>query len=453
MMALPQWFVGTTEEAGFLRLVLNHVSDCLVAVDTSGTIVLINEPYCQLLEGKADDFLGRHITDVVGPETRLHLVAQGMNSHVGYPLEVRGHKLVTKQVPVYREGAIVGAVGLALFSDFEALKKTYSRISRAELAIPQDRASWQSRFTLDDIIGKGELMDEYRRLLALVARYELPVLLFGETGSGKELAAHAIHSLSDRAAGPFVWVNCASIPGELIEAELFGYEGGAFTGARARGKPGKFELAAGGVLFLDEIDDMPLALQGSLLRVLQTNEIVRVGGTTPVSVDARIVCATNQSLPDMLRSRQFREDLYHRLNVLPISVPALRERDDIPFLAERLLSRIAAKLGRPVPKLSTETLRFLCENQWPGNIRELENALTRLTITGKLDKPSLLTSPRTGEEAGSPLKRHLQSQTDLEIRNALQQAQGNKRRAADLLGISRAHLYRLLKAGDIDWKN
>jgi transcriptional regulator with PAS, ATPase and Fis domain len=231
---------------------------------------------------------------------------------------------------------------------------------------------------------------------------------------------------------------------------LFGYEGGAFTGARARGKPGKFELAAGGVLFLDEIGDMPLALQGSLLRVLQTNEIVRVGGTTPVSVDARIVCATNQSLPEMLRSRQFREDLYHRLNVLPISVPALRERDDIPFLAERLLSRIAAKLERPVPKLSTETLRFLCENQWPGNIRELENALTRLTITGKLDQPSLLISPRTGEEACSPLKRRLQSQTDLEIRNALLQAQGNKRRAADLLGISRAHLYRLLKAGDID---
>jgi transcriptional regulator with PAS, ATPase and Fis domain len=236
MMTLPQWFVGTTEEAGFLRLVLNHVSDCLVAVDTSGTIVLINEPYCQLLEGRADDFLGRHITEVVGPETRLHLVAQGMNSQVGYPLEVRGHKLVTKQVPVYREGAIIGAVGLALFSDFEALKKTYSRISRAELAIPQDRTSWQSRFTLDDIIGKGERMDEYRRLLALVARYELPVLLSGETGSGKELAAHAIHASSDRAAGPFVWVNCASIPGELIEAELFGYEG-AFSGRDWRHAP------------------------------------------------------------------------------------------------------------------------------------------------------------------------------------------------------------------------
>lgn len=428
-----------------MRLVLNHVSDCLVAVDTAGTIVLINEPYCRLLGGEADDFLGRHITDVVGPDTKLHLVARGVGTHVGYPLEVRGHKLVTKQVPVYRDGAIIGAVGLALFSDFDALKKTYSRISKAELAIPQNGKHWQSKFGRDDIIGQGERMEAYRGSLALVAEYELPVLISGETGSGKELAAHAIHAMSDRSAGPFVWVNSASIPSELVEAELFGYEGGAFTGARDRGKPGKFELAANGVLFLDEIGDMPLSLQGSLLRVLQTNEIVRVGGTIPISVNARIICATNRSLAELVKAGRFREDLYHRLNVLPIHVPALRERDDLGFLVERLLARIAAKLAKPVPNLNARDRQMLLEHPWPGNVRELENVLTRLIVTGNPCLPAAdLSVPQTQEGPLRTLKRRLQSQTNAEIQSALEQANGNKSRAAELLGISRAHLYRLL---------
>ncbi|MCV3211042.1 sigma 54-interacting transcriptional regulator [Mesorhizobium sp. YC-39] len=446
-MALPDWFVGSSEEADFLRLILDHVSDCLVAVDTSGTIVLINEPYCRLLGGEAEEFLGRHITDVVGQQTRLHLVARGIGTHVGYPLEVRGHKLVTKQVPVQRDGITIGAVGLALFSDFDALKKTYSRISKAELAIPQSNKLWQSKFSLDDILGQGEQMDAYRGALQSVAEYELPVLICGETGSGKELAAHAIHALSDRSRGPFVWVNCASIPSELVEAELFGYEGGAFTGARNRGKPGKFELAAGGALFLDEIGDMPLSLQGSLLRVLQANEIVRVGGTTPVSVSARVICATNRPLANMVKAGRFREDLYHRLNVLPIIVPALRERDDVGFLAEQLLSRITDRLGKPAPALAAKDRQLLLRHSWPGNVRELENVLTRLVITGKLSA-SFPEFPLEPTYAGSnpPLKHRIQAQTGAEIRAALKQAQGNKRRAADLLGISRAHLYRLLKA-------
>ncbi|TIP27018.1 MAG: PAS domain S-box protein [Mesorhizobium sp.] len=445
-MSLPGWFVGSSEEAEFLRLILDHVSDCLVAVDTAGTIVLINEPYCRLLGGEADEFLGRHITDVVGPQTKLHLVARGVGTHVGYPLEVRGHKLVTKQVPVQRDGITIGAVGLALFSDFDALKKTYSRISKAELAISQSNKLWRSKFSLDDIIGEGEQMESYRGSLQLVAAYDLTVLISGETGSGKELAAHAIHALSDRSDEPFVWVNCASIPSELVEAELFGYEGGAFTGARDRGKPGKFELAAGGVLFLDEIGDMPLSLQGSLLRVLQINEIVRVGGTTPMSVNARVVCATNRPLANLVKAGRFREDLYHRLNVLPINVPALRERNDLSFLAGRLLSCIAARLCKPIPALAEKDRQLLLRHPWPGNVRELENVLTRLIITGKLSLP-FADPPSEPARDGSipPLKSRIQTQTGAEIRAALERTQGNKCRAADLLGISRAHLYRLLK--------
>lgn len=445
-MVLSQWIAGSSEEAGFLRLVLDYVSDCLVAVDTSGTIVLINQPYCKLLGGVADDFVGRHITDVVGPQTQLHLVARGEGSHVGYPLKVRGHQLITRQVPVLQDGLIIGAVGLALFSDLGTLKRTFRRVAQAELAMPQGNKPWRSRFGMSDIVGRGRLMDVYRNSLEIVAGHDLPVLISGETGSGKELAAHAIHAHSSRCDGPFVWINCASIPGELIEAELFGYEGGAFTGARSRGKLGKFELASGGTLFLDEIGDMPLHLQGSLLRVLQTNEMVRVGGTTPVAVNARIICASNQSLPELARVGRFRQDLYYRLGVLPIDVPALRDREDTEFLAQQLLRRIAARLSAAPRELSRGEIAALLAHRWSGNVRELENVLTRFVVTGQLTLPAAIPGPKQ-DEGGSPqpLKKRIQSQAAAEIRSALKQSSGNKSRAAELLGISRAHLYRLMK--------
>jgi len=444
-MVLSQWIPGSSEEAGFLRLVLDHVSDCLVAVDTSGTIVLINQPYCRLLGGEAEDFLGKHITDVVGSQTKLHLVARGEGSHVGYPLKVRGHQLITRQVPVLQDGSIIGAVGLALFSDLAALKRTFRQVSQAELAMPQGNKHWRTRFGMGDIVGEGKRMDSYRNALEVVAGHDLPVLISGETGSGKELAAHAIHAHSSRSDGPFVWINCASIPSELIEAELFGYEGGAFTGARSRGKLGKFELASGGTLFLDEIGDMPLHLQGSLLRVLQSNEMVRVGGTAPVAVNSRIVCATNQSLPELVQARRFRQDLYYRLNVLPVDVPSLRDRDDVDFLARQLSTRIAARLGSQVRAFSRKEMMSLTAHRWPGNVRELENVLMRFIVTGQLSV--LPANPPPEPEASNapgPLKDRLQSQTATEIRAALKQSGGNKRRAAELLGISRAHLYRLM---------
>ncbi|WP_406625363.1 sigma-54 interaction domain-containing protein [Acidovorax sp. SDU_ACID1] len=450
-MALSERLLDPFEEAEFLKLVLDHVSDSLVVVDTTGIIILINEPYCRVLGGGPEEFVGRHIVDVIGPATKLHLVAQGKQTQVGYPLEVRGHKLVTKQVPVRRNGEIIGAVGFALFSDVSLLKSTYGRVFKTELSLPHGGKLWRSRFTLNDVIGHGERMDAYRASLELVAQYELPVLVSGETGTGKELAAHVVHALSDRSTGPFVWVNCASIPSGLIEAELFGYDGGAFTGARQHGKPGKFELATDGVLFLDEIGDMPLSLQASLLRVLQTNEIVRVGGTAPVTINARVICATNRSLPQQIKEGRFREDLYHRLNVLTVDVPALRERSDITPLADQLLERIASRLGKPRPKLTASDRERLAHYSWPGNVRELENVLTRLLVTGKLllvENETYVDRANSGAAASS-LKRRIQHLARSEIQSALVQAKGNKRRAAELLGISRAHLYRMIDAHGI----
>jgi transcriptional regulator with PAS, ATPase and Fis domain len=451
-MPFPEWFGSGQNEAEFLRRVLDHVSDCLVAVDTEGRVVLINAPYCRLLGGQPGDFIGRHITDVVSPKTRLHKVARGDTSVTVMPLEVRGHQLLARQVPVYQDDRIIGAVGLALFSNMAALKKAVALAADGERAIHSPPTPWTARYGLDDILGRCARMDAVRTAIEQAAPLSLPVLVQGETGSGKELAANAIHALSPRARRPFVWVNCASIPEALIDAELFGYEGGAFTGARSRGKPGKFELASGGTLFLDEIGDMPLSLQASLLRAVQNQEIVRVGGVSPIPIDTRVVCATHRDLQAHVDSGQFRADLYYRLNVLGVRMPALRERGDLAWLAEQLLERIALREGLPVrrvpPSVRAQWLAFY----WPGNVRQLEAALLRFLISGDTGLPSghaakpprLAAGQRAAPQAPS-LQAHLDRERDAFIREAVAESGGNKDEAARRLGISRATLYRELR--------
>jgi len=455
-MPFPEWFGSGQNEAEFLRRVLDHVSDCLVAVDTDGRVVLINAPYCRLLGGSPGDFIGRHITEVVSPKTRLHRVARGDTSVTMMPLEVRGHQLLARQVPVYQEDRIIGAVGLALFSDMAALKKAIAFAADGERAIHSPPTPWTARYGLEDILGRGSRMDAVRDAIEQAAPLSLPVLVQGETGSGKELAANAVHALSLRARRPFVWVNCASIPESLIDAELFGYEGGAFTGARTRGKPGKFELASGGTLFLDEIGDMPLNLQASLLRAVQNQEIVRVGGVSPIPIDTRVVCATHRDLQVRVDAGQFRADLYYRLNVLGVRMPALRERDDLEWLIEQLLDRIARREGLPgrrvPPSVRAQWLAF----DWPGNVRQLEAALLRFLISGDAGLPGgrATKHPKVAADHGaSPetttLQAHLDRERDVCIRRALMEAAGDKDEAARRLGISRATLYRELRRSPV----
>lgn len=451
-MPFPEWFGSGHNEAEFLRRVLDHVSDCLVAVDTDGRVVLINAPYCRLLGGPPEDFIGRHITDVVSPETRLHRVARGDTTVTMMPLEVRGHQLLARQVPVYQDERIIGAVGLALFSNMAALKKAVAFAGDQERAIHSPPTPWTVHYGLDDILGRGALMDKVRAAIERAAPLSQPVLVQGETGSGKELAANAVHALSPRARRPFVWVNCASIPESLIDAELFGYEGGAFTGARTRGKPGKFELASGGTLFLDEVGDMPLSLQASLLRAVQNQEIVRVGGVSPIPIDTRVICATHRDLQARVAAGQFRADLYYRLNVLGVGMPALRERDDLEWLTEQLLERIARREGLPgrrvPPSVRAQWLSF----DWPGNVRQLEAALLRFLISGDAGLPTGTDAkrPRAGSDprgasATTTLQEHLDRERATCIRKTLAETAGDKDEAARRLGISRATLYRELR--------
>jgi two-component system nitrogen regulation response regulator GlnG len=232
------------------------------------------------------------------------------------------------------------------------------------------------------LIGRSTSMQEVYRTIARVISNDLTILVLGESGTGKELVAEAIHSLGRRRTKPFVAINMAAIPRELIEAELFGYEKGAFTGAHAR-TAGKFEQAQGGTLFLDEIGDMPMEAQTRLLRVLQSGEVTTVGGSTPVKVNVRIIAATNQNLPGLIAESRFREDLYYRLNVVPISLPALRERrDDIPLLARHFLD-IAANEGLPRKALADDAAQLLGSYHWPGNVRELQNLMQRMAVLAR----------------------------------------------------------------------
>ena len=318
------------------------------------------------------------------------------------------------------------------------------------------RARVDRQFTM---VGESTAIRQLREQVAMAAPTNGRVLIYGENGTGKELVARGIHTQSRRRSGQFVEVNCAAIPEELIESELFGHVRGAFTGAVAD-RRGKFEVADGGTIFLDEIGDMSLKTQAKVLRVLQEQTMEPVGGTSRIRVDARVVAATNKDLQAEIKAGQFREDLFFRLNVIPIFVPPLRERqEDIPLLADHFMAEFAQEYGRRLKRLDAGAIRTLQRYAWPGNVRELRNVIERLMIMvpgdaittsdlSFLDVP--LVAPVAGAAAGSPERLTLheardQFERDL-ILKTLAQQQGNMSRTAEVLGVERSNLYRKMKA-------
>jgi DNA-binding NtrC family response regulator len=301
-----------------------------------------------------------------------------------------------------------------------------------------------------NIIGDSQALRQVMTAIDRAAGTDTTVLLEGESGTGKELCARAVHNASARANGPFVAINCAAIPDNLLEAELFGYERGAFTGATQR-KIGKFEMAQRGTIFLDEIGEMPLALQAKMLRVIETKRVERLGGNTSIQVDVRIVAATNRMLRQAVASRQFREDLYFRLSVFPVTIPPLRERkEDIPKLAHHFVERVSRDVGKKLT-LSPEALQALVEHSWPGNVRELQNAIERAVILADGDRLlprhlSLTTQMGAVIDPWDMLDwsgtladvstRFVNEAEKRKIALALKQSNGDKGRAADMLGIN-----------------
>lgn len=440
-----------------LRTVIDNAYEGIIVVDEKGYIIMINDAYTEFLGRDAKDIIGKHATEIIDT-TRLHIVVKTGKKEIGEVQRVKGKNIVVMRTPIYKEGKVVGAIGKIMFKDLQEVNVLASKINQIEHELRYYKAALKevsgAKYNFENIIGKSNKLQDTKYLAEKVTHTNSNVLIRGESGTGKELFAHAIHAASNRAMGPFIKVNCAAIPSELLESELFGYEEGAFTGAKRGGKVGKFELANGGSIFLDEIGDMPHNMQAKLLRVLQEKEVERVGGSKSISLDVRIITATNRNLEKMLENGDFREDLYYRLNVMSIHIPSLRERtEDLEPLIRYLLIKISEQVGNYVTKISNEAINYLKNYSWPGNVRELENVLERainLVDYGKeiqvnhlpmhIRKTEVSVKNREDQE----LKNILEDVEKEAILDCLKRVNGNRTKTAKILNISRSSLYEKL---------
>jgi len=427
-------------------------------VDADGIVTFFSKSYERFLGLARAQVLGRHVTEVI-ENTRMHIVVQTGAPEIGWKHTIKGQNMVVQRVPIRdAAGRIIGAVGQVMFRDVTEITELAHKLNLLESKIEHYERELEhlrsSKYTFDHIIGTSPAIEQAKRLALKAAEGNSTVLLLGESGVGKELFAHAIHHASPRRSKPFVRVNCSSIPHELMESELFGYEAGAFTGAGRKGKPGKFELANQGSIFLDEIGEMPLEMQAKLLRVLQEKEVERVGATKPQGVDFRVIAATNVDPETLVKTGRLRRDLFYRLNVVPIRVPPLRERrEDIPAVVRHLMARLREEHGIRQRDVSAEVLELFQRYDWPGNIRELTNVLERASYSAegpRIDIEHLplflreARAPRTADRRRSNLKAALQEAEREALLQALHITKGNKAKAARLLGIHRTGLYQKL---------
>lgn len=439
-----------------LNWALNSLGEYMVIVDTKGIIIMMTDGYKEFLGCENPE--GKHVTEVI-ENTRLHLIAQEGSNEIGTIQEVSGHKMISMRVPMIINGELKGAIGRVMFKDIDNLKILNNKIMNLEQELEfyknGIKAENTAQHTFDRLIGVDSGFREIVKFAEKVAKGDSSVLITGKSGTGKELLAEAIHNSSKRARMPFVKINCGAIPPELFESEMFGYEEGAFTGAKRTGKKGKFELADGGTVLLDEIGDMPLFMQVKLLRVLQEREIVRVGSNDVRKIDVRIIAATNKDLQSLTKEGKFREDLYYRLNVMHINIPSLKERiDDVEELAEHLRVKLCNKFGVYSEGISKEAIDYLKSYDWPGNVRELENVIERainllnaelIIMPEHLPKKILQASKEIIINQGKQLK-HVTDELEKEmILQVLNESKGNKNEAAKKLGISRQGLYKKIK--------
>ena len=463
-------------------------SEGMLLVDRDARVVWINDQYRRFLPAlgfaREEDFVGHPVSSVV-QNTQMHQVLKTGKPILIDLLSNRAGTFVVSRIPLRdAEGEVIGVLGIVLFdqptANLQPLIGKFAQLqqdlddARRELAAKKSSSpslARTARYSLASFIGTSPVAVEVKRQARRAAQSASPVLLLGETGTGKELLAHAIHGASSRAAGPMVSLNIAAVPDTLLEAEFFGVAPGAYTGADRKGRVGKFKLADGGTLFLDEIGDMPPGLQAKLLRALQEGEIEPLGSNQIVRFDARVIAATSRDLPALVREGRFREDLYYRLNVLPIRVPPLRERrSDIPALVETIGEDMAHR-GVSPPELTADALALLAAQQWRGNIRELRNVLEQAALRSDasvLDaeqmeavlrqsglasvQPALPPEPQAPDSGAllRPLQEQIAELEQRAIAAALQATRGNKLAASRLLGVSRATLYNRLNPDAAD---
>ena len=445
------------EQMELLHLILDNIYNGVVVTDPDGYIIYFNKPYGRFLGIDPDAQIGRHCTEVI-ENSRMHIVAKTGRPEINHTHQIRGQSMVVQRIPIKRDGKVIAVFGQVMFKDVRDVSKLAKRLSLLESKVKlyeEEIMSLRStRYTLESIAGVSDSIAGLKREALKAAANNLPILITGESGTGKELFAQAIHHASTRRLHPFVRINCAAIPKDLFESELFGYEGGAFTGARSAGKPGKFELAHHGSVFLDEIGDLPLEMQPKLLRVLEEKEVERVGGTAVVRADFRLIAASNQALEEMLSDGRFRKDLFYRLNVITLHISPLRERtEDIVPLARHLLRQMVHESHLSDVTLDPQAEDVLARHDWPGNVRELSNVLERAlsSLEGDTIRPSDLPFYLHGRpdlpprEDGASLDDVRTAAEKEAILRALETTRYNKARAAGLLGIHRTLLYKKMR--------
>jgi len=436
------------------RLIFDSIYNGALVTDEKGYVTHFNKPYGEFLGVNPDDQIGSHCTDSV-ENSRMHIVAQTGKPEINQSHRIIGQNMVVQRIPIKKNGRVIAVFGQVMFKDVRDVRRLATELSLLESKVrlyEEELINLRStRYTFDSIIGSSRAIKSLKMEALRAASNPFPVLITGESGTGKELFAQAIHHAGSRKVHPFVRINCAAIPKDLLESELFGYEKGAFTGADPNGKPGKFELARQGTVFLDEVGDLPLEMQPKLLRVIEDKEFERVGGTKIIQSNFRIIAATNQNLEQMLIDNRFRKDLFYRLNVIPLHIPALRERkSDILPTARHLLKQMAREADLGEKKIDREAEKALKNYGWQGNVRELSNVLERTMSTLEGDTIRLQHLPfyvyrshrKFPEHHQSPL-RDVQTRTEKEaILYTLQETNNNKARAAKILGIHRTLLYK-----------
>jgi transcriptional regulator with PAS, ATPase and Fis domain len=443
---------------------LESLCEGAIAIDRTGRVVYVNEKYLPSLGlTQVSQALGRPIEEII-PNSLMRRVAETGEPILLDIMELGREQLVVTRMPIEDEsGEVIGAIGFVLYDRLENLKPLIARVAHLEnelrIARRQLSQARTARFTFDDYVGGSEGIVRAKELAARAARQNVTVLLTGETGTGKELLAQAIHNASSRAEKPFVSVNVAAIPETLIESEFFGTAPGAYTGADRKGRDGKFKSADGGTLFLDEIGDMPLQLQVKLLRALQEREIEPLGSDKPIKVDVRIIAATNVDLEKRVNEGAFRADLYYRLNVLAIALPPLRHCiADLEAISTRLLDDVVISGAYPNARITPSGLVALAHYGWPGNGRELRNILERALIlsdSGRLtgdDFAHILPVgaavraevPSGSQGAVIPYAKAELAFEKQTLEHALEAANGQIAEAARMLGISRATFYKKL---------
>lgn len=432
----------------FAESIVSSMSSGFIVLLPDLTITHANPAAAEILQTSVARLIGGNLTEFILSDLKVRRVFR-----TGKPLidEEQFIKLAGSTVHILKTAVPVFGKGgevIAVLDHFRRINEAHQLVSR----LSGTRAS----FTFEDIIHSSESMAEAVELARMAASSNLSVLIHGESGTGKEMFAHAIHRESNRNAAPFVVIDCASMPRDLVESELFGYAEGAFTGAMRGGRPGKFELANGGTVFLDELGELPLELQSRLLRVLQSREVVRLGGADPLPVDIRVIAATNRNLYEEVRQGNFRADLFHRLNVLTIQIPPLRDRpEDIATLACFLLEKYKTRFKRPWLELSEQVLDALQNRLWPGNARELDNTIARAAqlCRDRIEVAHVLGPAPTGDSTPAPIRATAavrpESFDEIQrkaFRETVAACNGNVSQAARILGVARSTIYKKLRA-------